>query len=67
MKVMIRWRNDNDMNFENEREQEVSKELDYLFFRTPGIYRTRQYELTFTDNAPFTLINLEEEVKALGS
>jgi len=63
--VMVRWRNNASKEFEKERRQEVSKELDYLFFQCRGIYQTRQYEISFTDSLPFAVLNLEEEVSIL--
>ena len=63
--VMVRWRNDNAKVFENERTQEITEDLDYLYFHVPGIYRTRQYEISFTGDLPFILVNLEEEVRPL--
>ena len=63
---MVRWRNNDEKEFINERVQEVSKELDYLFFQTSGIFQTRQFEISFTDDKPLTILNLEEEVIPLG-
>ena len=64
-KVMVQWRDDASPAFYNEREQEISTELDWLYFHTPGIFRTRQYEIRFTENLPFVLIAMEEEVELL--
>jgi len=63
--VMVRWRDDASPEFYNEREQTVDKELDWLYFHTPGIYRARQLEIKFTDNQPFAVIGIEEEVELL--
>ena len=63
--IMAKWRDDGAKTWVNEREQDISKELDFVFFQTPGIYRTRQYEFSFTDAVPFSLIMIEEEVEAL--
>lgn len=63
--VMVRWRDDGAKSWVNERMQEVSKPLDFLFFHTQGIYRTRQYEFSFTDPVPFSIIMVEEEVEIL--
>ncbi len=64
--VMVRWRNDALPEFESERIQAIRSPLDWLYFQTPGHYRTRQYEISFTDNLPFTVIAMEEEVELLG-
>ena len=64
--VMIRWKNNDEPEFTNEKTQEISKELDYIFLKASGIYQTRQYEISFTDDVPFMLINMEEEVVLLG-
>lgn len=63
--VMVAWRDDAVKTFVNERTQEVSGEQDFIYFHTPGIFRTRQYELRFTDNLPFTLVTMEEEVAVI--
>lgn len=63
--VMVAWRDDAAKTFINERTQEVHGEQDFIYFHTPGIFRSRQYELRFTDNEPFTLIALEEEVAVI--
>lgn len=63
--VMVAWRDDAAKTFINERVQEVRGEQDFIYFHTPGIFRSRQYELRFTDNEPFTLIALEEEVAVI--
>jgi hypothetical protein len=63
--VMVKWRDDAAKTFINERVQEVHGEQDFIYFHTPGIFRSRQYELRFTDNEPFTLIALEEEVAVI--
>lgn len=65
--VMVRWRDDGAKIWYDEKQQEVSKPLDFLFFGTPGIYRTRQWEIAFTDNLPFSIITIEEEVEVLDS
>lgn len=65
--IMTRWRDDGAKQWVNEREQEISKPLDFVFFHTQGIYRTRQYEFSFTDNLPFSIIMVEEEVEILDS
>ncbi len=63
--VMVRWRDDFSPEFQNEREQEASKPLDFLYFHTPGIYRSRQLEIKVTDNVPFAVLAIEEEVELL--
>jgi hypothetical protein len=63
--VMVRWRDDASPEFYNEREQEASKLLDFLYFQTPGIYRARQHEIKVTDNVPFAVLAIEEEVELL--
>jgi hypothetical protein len=65
--VMVKWRNDAQPSFENERIQTIKEPLDWMEFHTPGQYRARQYEISFTDNLPFTVIAMEEEVELLGS
>ena len=65
MQVMIRWRDDRARQWQEERQQIVSEKLDFLFVAVPGTYRTRQYEISFTDEAPFVLISMEEEVEFL--
>jgi len=65
MEVTVRWRDDRSNKWYNERQQTVDKKLDFLYFQTPGQYRTRQYEFTITDNAPLVLIAAEEEVEIL--
>jgi hypothetical protein len=39
--------------------------LDFLYFQTPGIYRSRQLEIKVTDNVPFAVLAIEEEVELL--
>lgn len=63
--VMVRWRDDASPEFYSERMQEVDKTLDFLYFHVPGIYRTRQYEFSFTDDLPFSLLAVEEEVEVI--
>ena len=63
--VMVRWRDDASPEFYNEREQEASKPLDFLYFHIPGIYRSRQLEIKVTDNVPFAVLAIEEEVELL--
>ncbi len=63
--VAVRWRNDFKPQFENERQQEVSGNLDWCYFHTPGIYRTRQYEIVHTDATPMIIIAMQEEVELL--
>ena len=63
--VMVRWRDDGSATFKNEQMQEVNEYIDFLYFKTPGQYRTRQYEISYTDATPFTLIMAEEDVNVL--
>lgn len=63
---MIRWRDDRNAEWQNEIQQEVTGQMDFLYVASPQSYRTRQYEISFTDNLPFVLISMEEEVEALG-
>jgi len=63
--VMVRWRDDASPEFYSERLQEIDKVLDFLYFSVPGEYRARQYEISFTDDLPFALIAVEEQVEVL--
>ena len=63
--VMARWRDDKSPNFYPEKTQEISGELDWVYFHVPGMYRARQYEISFSENLPFTLLRIEEEVEVL--
>ncbi len=65
MKVMVRWRDDRAQGWQDELTQELAGKLDFLYFHTPGIYRTRQYEFSVTDAVPFVLIAAEEELEGL--
>ncbi len=65
-RVMIRWRNDHNASWQDEIQQEVNGKMDFLYVAIPQIYRTRQYEISFTENRPFVLISMEEEVEVLG-
>lgn len=66
MDVMIRHRDDRAQEWQPEKMQSVTEKLDWCYFSVPGTYRTRQIELSFTDNSPFVLIMVEEEVDLLG-
>jgi len=63
--VMIRWRDDRAQAWQPEVLQSVTEKLDFLFVASPNTYRTRQYEISFTDNEPFVLIGMEEDVTPL--
>ena len=65
-KIMVRWRDDANNQWQDERQQDVEGELDFIYFQTPGQYRTRQWEFNLTDAVPFTIIAAEEEVTPLG-
>lgn len=65
MNIMVRWRDDREQKWKDERQQELTERLDWAYFQTPGIYRTRQYEISVTDNTPFVLISAEEDVEVL--
>jgi len=64
--AMIRWRDDRAQAWQPEVMQSVTEKLDFLYVASPNTYRTRQYEISFTDNEPFVLIGMEEEVEVLG-
>lgn len=68
-KLIVRWRDDAERPWEKEREIELKDgiKMQYIYFYQNGIYRMRQYEIIFTENIPFTLINAEEEVDGLES
>jgi hypothetical protein len=66
MNVMVRRRNDRAQEWEPEILQEVTEKLDWCYFSVPGTFRTRQIEISFTDDSPFVLIQVEEEVEILG-
>lgn len=65
-RVMIRWRDDRNASWQDEIQQEVEGQMDYLYLHVPNAYRARQYEISFTENLPFVLISMEEEVELLG-
>ena len=37
----------------------------YVYYRKPGIYRARQWEFSFTDAAPFVLVEAWEDIEGL--
>jgi hypothetical protein len=67
-KLMVRWRTDglNDWSHEQLVDLRAVGNTDFIAdLKRLGCYRTRQYEFSFTDNAPLTLIDVEEEFEVL--
>jgi len=67
-KLMIKYRNNGDSVYKNEKEIDLGKIGDTEFIRgfdNLGIYRTRQYEIVSTGNTPVTIIGAEEDIVKL--
>jgi hypothetical protein len=63
--VMIRWRDDGNATWSNEHVLSLGKvgETEFITKMTRlGIYRSRQYEFSVTDNVPLILIDAEADV-----
>tara|TARA_R100000093_G_C1945501_1_gene74280 strand:+ start:4120 stop:5535 length:1416 start_codon:yes stop_codon:yes gene_type:complete len=64
--IMIRYKDDGNLNWSNFLQGSLGKLGDNDFFVTfepMGIYRTRQYEISVTDQVPFVLVSAEEDVE----
>ena len=63
--LMLRYRDNGNKAWENTRHLSLGKEGDnefYIEVGPLGRYRSRQYELSITDNVPLVLISVEENV-----
>ena len=66
-KVKLRWKDDNKL-WSNWKELSLGKmgDTDFILsLRRLGMYRTRQYELTHSENSDFILVSMEEDVEVL--
>lgn len=67
-KLMIRWRDDGSSEWSNIIEIDLADvgetEFVHSLYRT-GIYRTRQYEISATDNVPIVMAEAEEDIEVL--
>jgi len=64
-KIMIRYRDDGKSTWSNEKHVSLNRIGDTQFIArmfNQKIYRARQYEIAFTDNAPFVIVGAEENV-----
>jgi hypothetical protein len=66
--VMLRWRDNNGSEWSNERKISLgaigNTEL-YAEIKQLGTYRSRQYEMVLTDDAPVVLVDVDEDVEEL--
>lgn len=66
-KLMIRWR-DNNRYWSQEKQIDLglTGETDIVARLTrTGIYRTRQYQISCTENVPYVLVDAEEDIEVL--
>lgn len=66
--LMIRWRDDGDRTWGNTYYLDLGNTGYYEFYlsmRRLGMYRSRQYEISVTDDVPIVLASAEEDVEAL--
>lgn len=64
--VMIRFKDDGNISWSNFINGSLGKLGDkdfFVVFEPMGIYRTRQYEITVTDEVPFILVSGEEHIE----
>jgi len=68
-KIMVRWRDDNnEWSMETGLEVNLGEAGDYDYYATLsrcGQYRTRQWEFSFTHDADFMIVDLEEDVELM--
>ncbi len=67
-KVRIRWKNDGNNFWGNYHEVSLKDEGVTNFYaklKRLGMYRSRQYEIIHTDNAPFAIADMEEDIEGL--
>ena len=63
--LMVRWRDNGDKTWGNSVEIDLGVTGDNEFFKEIGPlgrYRTRQYEISITDDVPLVLVSVEENV-----
>ena len=66
--VMIRWRDNNNVNYGNWHNFSLGKdgkEYTTVTIKPMGMYYTRQYEIACTDPVSFILYDMEEDVEVL--
>ena len=64
-KLMLRWRDNGNKQWGNTVNIDLGKQGQDEFFEEYGPlgrYRTRQYEISITDNVPLALVSIEENV-----
>jgi len=67
-RLMVRWRdnaNDSFSNFQNVDLGRVGDSVSIARIDNLGTYRKRQWEFSMTDNVPFVLVDVEENVDQL--
>jgi hypothetical protein len=66
--LMLRWRDDGSKTWGNTHELDLGETGEYEFYvslRRLGMYRSRQYELSVTDDVPVVIADAEELVEVL--
>lgn len=64
-KLMLRWRDNGNKQWKNTVNIDLGKQGEDEFFKEfgpLGRYRTRQYEVSITDDIPLTLVSIQENV-----
>ncbi len=67
-KLMLRWRDDGSQTWGNTHYINLGKSGDYeqyVSVRRLGMYKSRQYELSVTDDVPVVIADAEEEVEVI--
>ena len=67
-KLMIRWRDNGSTSWRNERTIDVGRvgRSDFHYsIRSLGRYKSRQYEISMSDNAPLVLVSVRESFEVL--
>lgn len=67
-RLMVRWRDNGAEQFGNFQQFDLGRDGDTEFvgmMHQLGIYRKRQWEFTITDDVPFSLVDVEENVDRL--
>ncbi|MBS3777153.1 MAG: hypothetical protein KGY70_18300, partial [Bacteroidales bacterium] len=66
--LMLRWRDDGSQVWGNSRHIDlgsIGENEQYVTLRRLGMYRSRQYELSVTDNVPIIIADAEEYVEVI--
>ena len=61
--LSVRFKLDRHADFDPEIQYDVEPRLDFIPINIPTIYHTKQFEFSYSDSKPLTIISLEEELR----